>query len=206
MAILYYVIDPMCSWCYGLSPVWQKLLKNLPEDLNVVYVQGGLASHSQELMSQDMQIMLENTWKQIHEKVGIEFNFDFWKNCKPRRSTYLSCQAAIAARLQDKEYEMISAIQEQYYLNAKNPSNRDTLEMAAKNINLDIEKFNEDLESQKVIDIFGNDLKLRDRLHVNSFPSLVLKYKNNYFPIQLDFKNEEMMLAQIEDLNKNIYF
>ena len=206
MAILYYVIDPMCSWCYGLSPTWKKLLENLPDDLQVIYVQGGLAPHSNEAMNENMQIMLENTWKQIHDQVGVEFNFDFWKDCKPRRSTYLACQAAISARLQNKEYEMICAIQEQYYLNAKNPSNRDTLEVAAQKINLDVECFSKDLESQKVVDIFHNDLKLRDKLHTHSFPSLVLKYKNNYFPIKIDFKNYESMLEQIDDLNKNIYF
>jgi len=206
MATLYYVLDPMCSWCYGLSPIWKKLLKKLPHDLEVVYVQGGLAPHSDEPMDPNMQMMLENTWRQIETKVGVGFNYDFWKNCKPRRSTYLACQAAIAARLQNKEYEMINAIQEQYYLNAKNPSNRDILEEAAKNIDLDIKNFSKDLESEKVIDIFKNDLKLRDKLNIHSFPSLVLKYKNNKFPIQLDFKNEEVMLSQIEDLNKNIYF
>ena len=46
---------------------------------------------------------------------------------------------------------MISGIQQQYYLNAKNPSNSDTLEEAAKMIGLDTQKFCEDLESDNVI-------------------------------------------------------
>ena len=206
MSTLFYVVDPMCSWCYAFSPTWQKILDNLPSNIKVVYVEGGLAPISNDTMPNDMQVMLQGVWKQIHESVGTEFNFDFWTNCTPRRSTYLSCQAAIAARTQGKEYEMISAIQQQYYLNAKNPSNSDTLEDAAKMIGLDINKFCEDLESENVMLKLQEDFKIRDKIKVHSFPSLVLKYKNNYFPIKIEYNNHEKMLSHINDLNDNIYF
>jgi putative protein-disulfide isomerase len=206
MSTLFYVVDPMCSWCYAFSPTWQKILDNLPSDIKVVYVQGGLAPTSTAPMPDDMQTMLQGVWKQIHETVGTEFNFDFWSNCTPRRSTYLSCQAAIAARGQGKEYEMISSIQKQYYLNAKNPSNRDTLEESAKMIGINIDKFCEDLESDDVISELREDFKLKNKLKINSFPSLILKYKNNYFPIKIEYNNSEKMLHHINDLNDNIYF
>lgn len=206
MTTLYYVLDPMCSWCYGFAPTWQKVLENLGDDIKVVYVHGGLAPHSDEPMSQEMQNMLQGVWKQIHTELGTEFNFDFWTKCKPRRSTYLACQASIAARVQGKEYEMIKAIQEQYYLNASNPSDQNTLEVAAKNIGLDIDKFKTDLESKEIIALFEEDLNKRRKLKMNSFPSLVLKYKNNYFPIQVDYKNHSKILEKILDLSQNIYF
>ena len=206
MGILYYVQDPMCSWCYAFGPVLKKTLDNISSDIKVVYVSGGLTPHNSEPMSKEMQNMVENTWKQIQLEVGIKFNFDFWTKCKPRRSTYLACQAVISARLQGKEYEMILAIQEQYYLNASNPSDKDTLELAAHNINLDLDKFNENLESNEVIKTFEEDLKLRNKLNVNGFPSLVFKYKNNYFPIKIDFNDHANIVNQIKDLNDNIYF
>ena len=206
MSTLFYVIDPMCSWCYAFAPTWQKIIENLPSNIKVVYVQGGLAPISNETMSNDMQNMLQGVWKQIHNSVGTEFNFDFWRKCTPRRSTYLSCQAAIAARVQGKEYEMISAIQQQYYLNAKNPSNRDTLEEAAKMIEIDTKKFCKDLESDKIMLKLQEDFKIKDKIKVNSFPSLIFKYKNNYFPIKIEYNHYESMLEHINDLNDNIYF
>ena len=48
MSTLFYVVDPMCSWCYAFSPTWQKILENLPSDIKVVYVQGGLAPISND--------------------------------------------------------------------------------------------------------------------------------------------------------------
>ncbi len=206
MTTLYYVLDPMCSWCYGFAPTWKKVLENLNDNIKVVYVHGGLAPHSDIDMAQDMQEMLQGIWRQIEEQLGTKFNHDFWTNCKPRRSTYLSCQASIAARVQGKEYEMIQAIQELYYLKASNPSNRDTLELAASSIGLDVDKFSADLESDEIVSIFQEDLNRRRKLNVNSFPSLVFKYKNNYFPLQVQYNNPEAILKQINDLNENVYF
>ncbi|MFT5835555.1 MAG: putative protein-disulfide isomerase [Sulfurimonas sp.] len=197
MSTLYYILDPMCSWCYGFAPTWKKLLKNLPSHIEVEYIHGGLAPHSDVAMSQEMQDMLQNTWREIEQKVGTQFNYNFWSTCKPRRSTYLACQACISARLQSKEYEMIQEIQKAYYQNASNPSDRDTLELAASNINLDVEKFSNDLESKEIVNLFEEDLNKRRGLGVRSFPSLVLKSNNEYFSITIDFKNYETILKQI---------
>jgi len=196
----------MCSWCYGFAPTWKKVLDNLSEDVKVVYIHGGLAPHSNEPMAQDMQNMLKNIWKQIDDELGTKFNYDFWTKCKPRRSTYLACQACVSARNQGKEYEMIQAIQELYYQKASNPSDRGTLELAAQNIGLDIDKFSTDLESEEIVSLFEEDLNRRKKLKMNSFPSLVFKYKNNYFPIQIHYNNHDAIIKQINDLNENIYF
>jgi len=197
MNTLYYVLDPMCSWCYAFAPTWNKLLKQLDSSLHVEYVYGGLAPHSNEPMPQNMQEMLQNTWKDIEQRVGTHFNYDFWSTCKPRRSTYLACQACVSARLQGKEYEMIQEIQKAYYQNASNPSDRDTLEIAASNINLNIDKFSHALESDEIINLFKKDLHKRRELRVNGFPSLVLQIKDSYFKIAIDYKNHETILKQI---------
>lgn len=206
MSTLYYVLDPMCAWCYAFAPTWEKVLENLSNDIKVVYVHGGLAPHNQAPMPKDMQQTLQGIWRQIENNVGTTFNFDFWTKCRPRRSTYLACQACVAARVQNKEYEMIQAIQEFYYQKAKNPSDRNTLETAGETIGLDMEKFSSDLESKEIIALFEEDLNKRRKLKMNSFPSLIFKYKNNYFPIKITYNKPEAILKQIDDLNNNIYF
>jgi len=187
----------MCSWCYAFSPTFEKLKNALPKDIKVQYVMGGLAPHSDEVMPQNMQEMLKGIWKQIEERVGTKFNFDFWTNCTPKRSTYLSCQATIVARNQDKEYEMIKAIQKAYYLEAKNPSDTNTLVSLAEQIGLEKKEFTKALTSISTITKFKNDLNLGINLQVNGFPSLVLQNDDKYKKIQVDYKNHQSMLKEI---------
>ena len=70
---------------------------------------------------------IENIWYEIEKDTGTKFNHDFWKKCFPRRSTYLAYEATILARYENKEEEMIKAIQEAYYQKAMNPSDLTTL-------------------------------------------------------------------------------
>lgn len=203
---LYHVHDPMCSWCYAFKTTLDELRKNLSEDIKLVHVVGGLAPHSDEPMPEQQREMIENIWHEIEQKVGTKFNYDFWKENTPRRSTYLSCQATMLARYEGLEDEMITSIQEAYYLKAKNPSDASVLIACAKQIGMDEKKFEEDLKSEKIEEDLMNELNLRRSINVRSFPSLVLKYKKEIYPINIQFGDYKAMLAQIENMKENTYF
>ena len=203
---LYYIYDPMCSWCYAFDKTFDEIKNNLSKQIEIIYIPGGLASHNDDEMPKDMQIKIQNIWYEIENHTKTKFNHNFWKNNIPKRSTYLSCQATIAARLQNKEELMIKEIQKAYYLDALNPSNEDTLVHSAFEINLDIKKFKKDLYSPEVLQLFREDLDLRAKLKVNSFPSLVLKYKKETYPIQIQFNEAIKMLENIENLAFNQYY
>jgi len=203
---LYYVHDPMCSWCYAFKPTLDELRKKLNSNIKIINVVGGLAKHSNEVMPKDVQEKIENIWYEIKRVVGTKFNHDFWKKCIPRRSTYLACQATILARYENKEDEMIEAIQNAYYLNAQNPSDASTLIMLAKQIGMDEKKFEEDLKSDKIEEDLQNELNFRRSLNVKNFPSLILKYKKELYPINIKYNDYKSMLEQINDMVENSYF
>ena len=203
---LYHVHDPMCSWCYAFRETLNELKKHLDSNVKIVNVVGGLAAHSDEIMPKEMQEKIENIWYEIQEVTGTKFNHDFWKKCLPRRSTYLACQATILARYENKEEEMIEAIQEAYYQKALNPSDATTLITLAKQIGMDEKKFEEDLKSQKIEEDLQNELNFRRSLYVKTFPSLILKYKKELYPINIKYNDYESMLNQIKDMTENSYF
>ena len=203
---LYHVHDPMCSWCYAFKPTLDELRKNLDSNIKIQQVVGGLAKHSDEIMPKDMQEKIENIWYEIEENTGAKFNHDFWKKCAPRRSTYLACQATMLARYENKENEMIEAIQEAYYQKAMNPSDATTLISLAKQIGMDEKKFEEDLKSQKIEDDLQNELNFRRSLHVKTFPSLILEYKKELYPINIKYNDYKSMLDQINNMVENSYF
>ena len=203
---LYYVHDPMCSWCYAFKPTLDELRKKLNSNIKIINVVGGLAKHSDEVMPKDVQEKIENIWYEIKRVVGTKFNHDFWKKCIPRRSTYLACQATILARYENKEDEMIEAIQNAYYLNAQNPSDASTLIILAKQIGMNEKKFEKDLKSDKIEEDLQNELNFRRSLNVKNFPSLILKYKKELYPINIKYNDYKSMLEQINDMVENSYF
>lgn len=203
---LYYIHDPMCSWCYAFKKTFDELISNLPNDIEVIYVCGGLAQHTTEIMPKAQQEKIKSIWEQIEKELGVKFNYDFWTKCQPKRATYLACQALILARKVNKEAEMIAAIQQAYYQKAMNPSEEETLIKLASQIDLDKEKFTKELNTQATQKLLEEDFNLRRNLNVKAFPTLILKYKKEAYPINIDFKNSGKMLEQITNLSENTYF
>lgn len=203
-AVLYYAHDPMCSWCWAFAPVWEKLKLTIKNDYSdIIQIQqllGGLAPDSDEPMPEDMQQYLKKTWATIQERVpGTKFNFDFWEQCSPRRSTWRACRAVIAARQQSEKFEsvMTRAIQRAYYLNARNPSNFSTLAAIAEEIGLDRVRFSEELDAPETHAAHQNEMQQVRQLGIQGFPSLVLVRDSVAHGVLVDFSGIEKTLAHI---------
>lgn len=197
-AKLYYIHDPMCSWCWGFQPTWKEIKANLPSSIAIEYVVGGLAPDSNEPMPLETQQMIKGAWNRIQNMLGTEFNFDFWDNNTPRRSTYPTCRAVLSAKRQGMEMEMINAIQQGYYLHALNPSDDDVLIEFAKELNLDVDQFAQAINSSSIQNELKQQIELSRSLTQRGFPSLVLKHDGGYGFIDHDYKNWRISLNQIE--------
>lgn len=200
MTTLYYVHDPMCSWCWGFSRVWQETLARLPSHIEVVRLLGGLAEDDDNAMSEDMQHKLAETWKRIATRIpGVEFNFDFWEVSAPRRSTYPACRAVIAARQQGGAYDvaMTRAIQHAYYLQARNPSDESTLIALADELGLNTELFQQALHAPQTQTQLMLEIAQARQMGADSFPSLVLEHHGGNWHIPIDYNYSQPMLELI---------
>ena len=204
LPVLYYIHDPMCSWCWGFRPAWQQVEKALTGKITIQYVLGGLAADNDFPMPVQMQARIKDTWLHIQKEIpGTEFNFDFWTQNKPRRSTYPACRAIIAAGLQEQSTagkntkNLLFAIQQAYYLDAKNPSDSEVLVQLSKDLGLDAKQFKVDLDSEKCEQLLQQELQLTNKLGASSFPSLVLNYNGSNTLISIDYNNSETIISSI---------
>ncbi len=201
---LYYVHDPMCSWCWGFAQVWQTIKSELPDNIQTKNILGGLAPDSLEPMPASMQQMLQQTWQRIESTIpGTRFNHDFWRLNKPRRSTYPACRAVIAAKAQHARFEepMISAIQHAYYLNALNPSDDEVLISLASDIGCDAIQFKQSLNSEQTQTDLYKNLVLASEIGAQGFPSLFLAPAGkNAQPVALDHNNANITIDHINTI------
>ena len=202
--VLYYVHDPMCSWCWGFAPVWKQIKAALKDAVEIRYVLGGLAVDSDEVMAVEMQSNIRNTWRRIQREIpATDFNYDFWTKCIPRRSTYPSCRAVIAAVMQDESCSerIITAIQQAYYLQARNPSDNDVLIALAADIGLDTTRFEKDLFSEECNRRLQQQLRLTAALGVVAFPALVLasdmQSHDDHIDIPIDYTDASNVISRI---------
>ena len=200
MAVLYFYHDPMCSWCWGYRPVSDQIFAALPDKVELLKIVGGLAPDSDEPMPANLRQKLPMVWRQIHDLLGTEFNFDFWTQCEPRRSTYPACRAVLAAGEQDRYDDMNDAIQRAYYLRAMNPSDVDTLVQLATEMNLDVDRFTSDLASEKTAANLRQQIEFSRQSPIDGFPSLVLDVCGTLVSVQRDYQDPKPTLKHIGEL------
>lgn len=192
----------MCSWCWGFTQSLNGLLENLPSEVEIKRILGGLAPDSNTTMPQSMQQQIKSNWSRIEDTIsGIKFNYDFWSECTPRRSTYPACRAVLAARRQGKKYDvlMTKAIQHAYYQEARNPSDNSTLVDLAQELNISVAQFKNDLVSKAVDDELRKEINLSRELYAESYPSLVIVSGEKIFTVKIDYNDSETMLNQINE-------
>ena len=197
---LFYIHDPMCSWCYAFNRSWAALQAELPEDVAIIYLAGGLAPDTTEPMPLSKQHTIQQIWQRVEQTVpGVSFNYNFWSRNTPIRSTYLACRAVLAARKQyaKSEPEMVRAIQEAYYQKALNPSLPETLHGCAQEIGLDVPLFARDLVSPEIELGLQQEMRQSRQLDADVFPSLRLVYDNTIFPISIDYLDYRTMRDEI---------
>ncbi|MFQ5661052.1 MAG: DsbA family protein [Gammaproteobacteria bacterium] len=200
---LYYFHDPMCSWCYAFQPAWEKIKTGLPEEVKVENIVGGLAPDDENPMPERIRNYIQGCWHRIEEVVpGTVFNFNYWSECEPRRSTYPACRAVIAAKIQGREYEepMIHAIQEAYYRNAQNPSDYETHLQLACELKLDVPKFEKDLFSREIDEELERQIDFSGKLGIPGFPCLVLNREGEYIQVPHDYNDPCPTLDAIDSV------
>ncbi len=200
---LIYCYDPMCSWCWGFQPTWKVLQQELGPlletgEITIRPLLGGLASDSNDPMPTEIQAMLKSTWQRIESQLGTEFNYDFWTNCQPRRSTYPACRACLVARNKGLESEITAAIETAYYLEAKNASDIETLALCAEQVGMHRASFISAMHETKVSGRLEAEIQEARQMGLNSFPSLAVIANDRIVHIELDYQNPQKMAAEIK--------
>ena len=190
----------MCSWCWAFKPTWQKILTSLPQNLIVEYLLGGLAPDSDNPMPPEIQKLVMDNWRRVQDIVpATEFNYEFWRLNRPKRSTYIACRAVISARIQNPKFErvMINEIQYAYYLKAQNPSEEIVLFDLADNIGLNVQAFKKDLNSPRVNNSLIKEIEFSRMMPISGFPSLVLSKNDTLTQIKINYINANFTINQI---------
>jgi putative protein-disulfide isomerase len=126
-------------------------------------------------MDAQTQAYVKGAWHAVKARTGAEFNFSFWDTCQPKRATYPACRAVIAAGFQEKSgrAQLYAAIQHAYYLEARDPSDHDTLIALGAEAGLDATQFKRDLTSAAVQAAFESELVQARSFGASGFPTVL---------------------------------
>ncbi|MCO1619216.1 DsbA family protein [Pseudomonas putida] len=116
-ARLIYVMDPMCSWCWGFAPVAAALIAQAREaGVPTHLVPGGLRTGGSALDSSTRKYILEH-WLAVADATGQPFRFEGAMPDGFVYDTEPACRALVTARELDAErvWPLLALIQRSFY-------------------------------------------------------------------------------------------
>lgn len=73
---LWYLADPMCSWCWGFAPVIDMIRDDYSDQLSTELLLGGLRPGTKLPMEPSQREEILNHWHAVHRKTGQLFLFE----------------------------------------------------------------------------------------------------------------------------------
>lgn len=201
---LIYVGDPMCSWCYGIANELESLYIELGDKFDYELVLGGLRPYNTETMS-DLGDFLKHHWEDVEKASGQPFKYDILANKEFVYDTEPPSRAVSIVRAYSpkKALPFFKAIQKAFYLDNLNTHDVNTYLSLLKEMDIEIEKFEEKFNSQESKNIIKKDFQRAGSLGVSSFPSLILQVNGITTPIAVGFSTKDKMEERINKVLNN---
>ena len=146
--------DPACSASWAAEPRLRRLQVEFGASLEITYVMGGLAREFQDLPELVMD------WLGHAAESGMPIDPRIWGGDAPR-SSYPACIAVRAALEQGAEAgaRYLRAVREGFMCHRRKLDGPEALVEQARLTGLDAQRFRIDLESNAILEAFGNDLE-----------------------------------------------
>lgn len=113
-----FVLDPMCSWCWGFHPVIEQIRRDYHDTYDFSLVMGGLRTKGAMVWDEPTKAKLLSTWQQVAETTGQHFNDNLFNRDKFDYDTYPACKAVVSVREiwgEDAAFEYLARVQEAFY-------------------------------------------------------------------------------------------
>ena len=172
-----YVGDPMCSWCWGFSPVLQKIVDKYGETAPMRLVVGGLHAFDTDPMNDEYKARIRHHWEQVAEATGQPFNYAFFNREGFVLDTEPACRATVVVRnvKPDALLSFYERIHKGYYVEDTDTTKLETFVDYAGKEGIDKNAFAEAFDSEEAKQETINDFTWCQQSGVTGFPTVVLR-------------------------------
>ncbi len=175
-ARLLYVMDPMCSWCWGFADVAQALVEQAQASgVSLHLVMGGLRTGSGAALDPSTRRYILEHWQAVAETTGQTFQFDGALPDGFVYDTEPACRAIVAAQQLDPEFSwrLVRLIQQAFYVQGRDVTKASVLTELAEQAGLPRIEFAEAFDSAEQVAATQADFAWVQDLGIAGFPTLL---------------------------------
>jgi putative protein-disulfide isomerase len=173
--ILWYIADPMCSWCWGFAPVIEQVQSTHGHRLKVELLLGGLRPGTSHSLPPTQRHEILNHWQAVHRATGQPFQFE---GAMPEGFIYdtePASRAVVVVSMLKPEaiFAFFRSVQSAFYVEQRNVTDTMVLAELAGSVRLETQQFLQAFESDAARNITKGHFHKVSQLGVRGFPTLI---------------------------------
>lgn len=175
--VLWYFADPMCSWCWGFSPVIESVRETFRPKLKIALVLGGLRPGETAPLTPSGREEILHHWQQVRERTGLPFRFE---DALPEGFVYDTeppsrAVVAMGGLAPDLIFPLFKSIQSAFYAEGRDVTSGPVLTELAAGLGVERETFRQAFESDAARSRTLAHFRQARQAGVRGFPSLILQ-------------------------------
>jgi putative protein-disulfide isomerase len=195
--------DPMCSWCYGFSPVVDEIRHAYGNALPMRVIMGGLRPGTETPMDPERAREISGHWRHVHEATGLPFDASLIQSDGFVYDTDPAARAVVVVRRrgEDVAIRYLSAAQRAFYAEARDVTSGQALADLAADFGLDRDAFLAEWSTDEAKQETWRDYATSHRAGVTGFPTLVggPNEQGVYGVVTRGYAPAEQVLAVLKD-------
>ena len=197
---IFYFADPMCSWCWGFSPVIARIAAEAGDRAPVRLVAGGLRVGTTEPMDARAKAVIREHWEHVQAATGQPFDFAFFARDGFVYDTGPACRAAVAMRnlCPEQTFAYLEALQRGFYAEGRDVTDPAVLAALAEPFCARADVFAAVYAAPEVEEATRADFRLTQVLGISGFPAVVLKDEAGLVPLTVGYQPFEDLAPSLE--------
>ncbi len=198
--VLIYVADPMCSWCWGFSPVLKDIRRRYEKQATFQLMLGGLRPGNTERFDESRRAYILQHWQAVHKRTAQPFNFDFQMASTFTYDTEPASRATLVAKqlMPGKEWEYLAHVQEAFYVRNADVTRVEVLEELAMTLGIDALEFRQAFQKSQTRQRVWEEFDQSRQLGVNGYPTLLGRSGQSVSPLMHGYQDSETLVPTIE--------
>ncbi len=178
-----YVGDPMCSWCWGISPTLKELVEYCDRhNINFTVHVGGLRPGGGDEWNSQFKAFLRHEWETIQQRTGQPFGFSVLDKAEFNYDTEPACRAVVTMTLllqnqpgnSKAVLAFFSGIQKQFYVECADPKQPEFYRALCAEAGVDYDAFLQVFQSANAKAVTAQEFQRCRSWGVRGFPSILL--------------------------------
>jgi putative protein-disulfide isomerase len=204
-----YVGDPMCSWCWGMSPSVSAVQELCAaEGLEFAITVGGLRAGGGDPWNQQFKKFLRQEWQHIERITGQPFGYSLLDLEHFDYDTEPTCRAIVAFQnLQAEEkfpvgltFEFFAAVQRKFYVEGEDPKQTSFYQKICTTLKVDFDAFRQLFEAAETQQLVLKEFVKCRQLGVRSFPTLLLEKNGEVTTLVEGFSSPQETLSRLRQV------